>query len=129
MNFKKIMDTSFKKYFLYKFCSNQNQVKDIFNVHYFKLPYIGSLSYHIKNKLSKLYKEFCKENVNIKLAFASFKIKNYFSYRDPIPDDLKSFQVYKFTSASSSSSYIGETCCHFKTRIEEHQKGQQVSYS
>ena len=129
MNFKKIVDTSFKKYFLYKFSSNQNQVKDIFDVHYFKLPYIGSLSYHIKNKLSKLYKEFCKENVIIKLAFASFKIKNYFSYRDPIPDDLKSFQVYKFTSSSSSSSYIGETCCHFKTRIEEHQKGQQVSYS
>ena len=91
-------------------------------VHYFKLPYIGNLSYHIKNKLSKLSKEFCKENFNIKLVFDSFKIKNYFAYKDPIPNDVKSFVVYKFTGASCSSSYIGKTCSHFKIRIEEHIK-------
>ena len=56
------------------------------------------------------------------LVFNSFKIKNYFSYKDPIPNDLKLFLAYKFTCASSSSSYIGETCCRFKTRIEEHIK-------
>ena len=50
------------------------------------------------------------------------QIKNYFSYKDPIPDDLKSFLVYKFTCASCSSGYIGETCCHFKTKIEENIK-------
>ena len=33
---------------------------------------------------------------------------------------MKSFLVYKFTCAGCSSSYIGETCRHFKTRIEEH---------
>ena len=94
-------------------------MKDNSDVHYFKLPYIGNLSHHIKVKLSKLCKEFCKENFNIKLVFNSFKIKNYFSYKDPIPNNLKSFLVYKFTSASCSSSYIGKTCPHFKTRIEE----------
>ena len=51
------------------------------------------------------------------LVFNSFKIKNYFSYKDPSPDDLKSFQVYKFTCASCSSSYIGKTCCHFKSML------------
>ena len=56
------------------------------------------------------------------LVFNSFKIKNYFSYEDPIPNDYKSFLVYKFTCASCSSSFIGETCHHFKTRIEEHIK-------
>ena len=70
----------------------------------------------------KLSKEFCKENFNIKLVFNSVKIKNYFSYKDPIPNNLKSFLVYKFTSASCSSSYIGEACRHFKTRIKEHIK-------
>ena len=30
--------------------------------------------------------------------------------------------MYKFTCASCSSSYIGKTCRHFKTRIEEHVK-------
>ena len=97
-----------KKNLDYKISSNQNQLKDKSNVHYFKLPYIGNLSHHIKIKLSKLCKEFSKENLNIKLVFKSFKVKNYFSYKDPIPNDLKSFLVYKFTYASCTSSYIGE---------------------
>ena len=75
--------------------------------------------HHIKNKLSKLCKEFCKENFNIKLVFNSFEIKSYFSYKDPIPDDLKFFLVYKFTCATCSSRYVGETCRHFKIRILE----------
>ena len=86
--------------------SNQDQLKDKSDVHYFKLPYIGNLSHHIKNKLLKLCKEFCKENFNIKLVFNSFKIKNYFSYKDPIPNYLKSFLVYKFTCASCSSKLV-----------------------
>ena len=44
-------------------------------------------------------------------------MKNYFSYKDPIPDDLKSFLVYKFTFVNCTSSYISETCCHFETMI------------
>ena len=117
-----------KKHLDYKFSSNQNQLKDTSDVHYFKLPYISNLSHHIKNKLLKLCKEFCKENFNIKLVFNSFKIKSYFSYKDPTPDGLKSFLVYKFTFASCSSSYIGETCRHFKTRIEEHIKKDNKSH-
>ena len=116
-----------KMYLDYKFSSNQNQLKDKSDVHYFKLPYIGNLSYHI-NKLSKLCKEFCKENFKIKLVFNSVKIKNYFSYKDLIPNDLKSFLAYKFTCASCSSSYIGKTCGHFKTRIEEHIKKDNKSH-
>ena len=111
-----------------KYLSNQNQLKDKSDVHYFELPYIGHLSDHIKTKLLKLCKEFCKENFDIKLVFNSFKIKNYFSYKDPIPNDLKFFSVYKFTCASCSSSYIGKTCRHFKTRIEKHIKKDNKSH-
>ena len=82
----------------------KNQLTYTSDVYYFKLPYIGNLLRHIKNKIPKLCKEFCKQNFNIKLAFNSFKIKNYFSYKDSIPDDLKSFLVYTFTCASCSSS-------------------------
>ena len=32
---------------------------------------------------------------------------------------MKFFLLYKFTCASCSSSYIGKTCHHFKTWIEE----------
>ena len=104
-----LIDKVVKKYLDYKFSSNQNQLKEKSDVYFFKLQYIGNLSHHVKNKLSKFYKDFCKGNFNIKLAFSSFKIKNYFK-KDPIPNDLKSFLVYKFTCASCSCSYIGETC-------------------
>ena len=53
---------------------------------------------------------------------------NYFSYKDLIPNDLKSLLVYNFFCASCSSSYIGKTCHHFKTRIEEHNKKDNKSH-
>ena len=84
--------------------------------------------HHIKTKLLRLCKEFCKENFNIKLVFNSFKTKTYFSCRDPIPDDLKSVLVYKFACASCSSSYICKPCHHFKTRIEEHIRKDKKSH-
>ena len=138
------IDKIIKKYLDHMFSSNENQLKDISDAFYFKLPYIGNLS--------KLCKEFCKENFNIKLVFNSFKIKNYFSCKDAIPDDLKLFIAYKFTCASYSSSYINnpddlksfiaykftcvscsssytdKTCCHFKSRIEEHMKKDNKSH-
>ena len=87
-----LIDKVIKKYLNYKFSTNPNQLKDT------------SL-------------QFCKENFKIKLVFNSFKINNYFSYKDPIPDDLKSFPVYKFTCASCSSSYIEE---HIKMDNKSH---------
>ena len=41
---------------------------------------------------------------------------------------MKSFLVYEFTFASCSSSYIGETCRHFKCGIEEHIKTYNKSH-
>ena len=104
-----------EKYLDHKFSSNKNQLKDTSDVYYFNLSYICNLSHNIKNKLLKPCKEFCKENFNIKLDFNSFKIAKYFSYNNPIPNDFIYFLVYKFTCASCSSSYIGETCRHSKT--------------
>ena len=84
-----LIHKAIKKHLNYKFSSNQNGLKDKSDVSYYKLPYIGKLSHHIKNKLSKLCKEFCIENLNIKLVFNWFNIKNFLSYKDPIPNDLK----------------------------------------
>ena len=56
-----LIEKVIKKYLDHKFFSNQNQLKDTSDVCYFKLPHIGSLSHHLKNKLSKLC-EFYQEN-------------------------------------------------------------------
>ena len=82
---------------------------------------------NIKSNLIKnAYPPFLTDKVIKK--FLDYKFF-HFSYKDPIPDDLKSFPVYKFTCASCSSSYIRETCRHFKTRIEEHIKKDNKSHN
>ena len=56
------------------------------------LDYQISANFHTipkKKKKLELSKEFCKNIFNNN----SFKIKNYFSYRNPIPHALKSFLV------------------------------------
>ena len=53
-----LIDKLIKKQLDFKFSNNQNQLKDKSGVHYFKLPNIGNLSHHIKNKLTKLCKDF-----------------------------------------------------------------------
>ena len=60
--------------------------------------------------------------LNICTAFTLLLTGGNIITNDPIPNDLKSFLVYKLTCASCSSRYIGETCRHFETRIEEHIK-------
>ena len=120
------MNKVIKKYLDYKFSSNQNRrlvtKKDKSDVYFFKLPYIGNLLLSIKNsEFQNFAKSFVKK-INTKVVFNLFKIKNYFSNKDPIPNDLISFLVYKFLCASCSSSYIGKTSRHFQTRIEDHIK-------
>ena len=73
-----LIDKVIKKYLDYKFYSNQTQLKDKSVVHYFKLPYIGNLSHHIKNRLSKLCKEFCKENLTLSLFLVNSELKIIF---------------------------------------------------
>ena len=92
------------------------------------LNYHISTIFHTISKFIKLSKEFCKENFNIKLVFNSSIAKNYFLYKETIPNDLKSSLVYKFTCASCSSSYIGKTYHRFKTRTEEHIKKDKKSH-
>ena len=67
-----------------------------------------TLNYHIlaishtilKTNFRNFAKGLVKKKINIKLVFNSFKIKNYFSYKHPTPDDLKFFLAYRFPCAS-----------------------------
>ena len=43
-----LIDKGIKKHLHYKFSSSENQLKDKSDVHFFKLPYIGNLSHHMK---------------------------------------------------------------------------------
>ena len=47
---------------------------------FFKLPYVGPFSIVALNRLLKLLKRLCN-NLDVKLAFSSFKIRNMFSVK------------------------------------------------
>ena len=65
---------------------------------YFKLPYIGHFSVVTEKKVRHLIKRYCND-LNIKLAFSSFKIGNFFGVKNPIHGGLRSRVVYKFACA------------------------------
>ena len=87
-------------------------------IHFYNFPYIWKYSEQVQKKLSKICKQFCKD------ADLS-KINNYFSTKDKTPYFLKSSLVYEFVCGRCNSCYIGKTCCHFKTRINELVKKRQ----
>ena len=89
------------------------------NTSYFKLPYIGTYSKLVQNRINELCSRLCKDS-NIKLVFTSKKISSFFSTKDRLPSALKSFVVYKFTCACCNASYVGETTRHFDVRVHEH---------
>ena len=63
-----LIDKVIKKYLDYNISSNQNQLKDTTDVHYFKLPYMGNLSHHIKNMFKIIDKVNSKFDLKIKEA-------------------------------------------------------------
>ena len=85
---------------------------------YFKLPFL-KLSNFTQRKVRMLAKKYCN-NLNIKLAFSSFKIKNLLAVKDRVNKSLRSCIVYKFTCTGCNSVYIGETSRHLSTRVREH---------
>ena len=54
----------------------------------------------------KLINRFCK-TIDIKFVYSTFKIKNLFNVKDPLPDRLLTRIVYKFSCASCNACYVG----------------------
>ena len=99
--------------------SASSQVQQTVSTYYFKLPYVGPFTRETQKRLRKLVQRYCT-NIEIKLAFSSFKIGSMFSVKDPVPLDLCSRVVYKFSCAGCNACYIGKTSRHFSTRVREH---------
>ena len=86
---------------------------------YFSIPYIGGFSGIAQKRLNKLVHRYCVD-LNICLAFSSFKIGRLFSTKDILPKLSCSNVVYKFTCAGCGACYVGETRRHLNIRISEH---------
>ena len=90
------------------------------STHFYKLPYVGRFFKIAQTKLRQLFKHYCKADLDVKLVFSTFKLRNMFSVKDSLPQGLRSRVVYKFLCAGCNASYIGETTRHLCTRVREH---------
>ena len=86
----------------------------------FSIDFLGKHSFEIKKRLEQIVKKqipFAK----IEVVFSSkSKIKSFFSFKDKIPSELKSFVLYKFKCSVCNDTYIGKTCRHYQVRYSEH---------
>ena len=84
------------------------------------LPFIGKLSKDIKKSLMSSFEK-TAPHVKLKVMFVSnVRLKNCFSFKDHIPNDLQSLILYWFTCDSCKAVYPGKTKRHFKLRMYEH---------
>ena len=95
--------------------TNSNEIR----THYYKLPFVGPFSTSVQRRVRNLTQRYCK-NLDIKLVFAPYKIKNLFSAKDAISKLSRSRVVYKFSCAGCGACYVGETNRHLATRVREH---------
>ena len=92
-----------------------------------KLPYLGRFSTVAQSKIRRLVNRYCND-LDIKLVFTTFKLRNIFSVKDSVPRELRSRVIYKFTCACCNACYIGETGRHFSTRVREHLSSDKSSH-
>ena len=80
-----------------------------------KLPFISPFSRARQCRIEVITKKYCKD-LDIRLVFTSYKLKNMFVAKDAVPHSLRSLVVYKFSWAGCGACYVGETARHFSTR-------------
>ena len=61
---------------------------------------------------------FCKLRV---LSKSTNRLKSFFNFKDVLPEPLRSYQIYKFTCGSCSTSCTGKIFRHLNVRVSEHQ--------
>ena len=93
------------------------------------LPYLGKMSQIVKTRLTKTmnkHMKFCKLRV---IFQTNNRLRNYFRFKDFVPETLRSSLIYQISCRSCTASHIGKTYRHFKVRVSEHQGVSQEQVS
>ena len=101
------------------FCPNTDN-SNTENITYIKLPYYGHLSFEIRKRLSKLFKQYYPDATFRFIFTNSYTIKSYFPYKDRVPVKLIPNIIYQYTCSMCNHRYIGETKRNLSLRIAEH---------
>ena len=84
------------------------------------LPFLGSVSWSVKNNLKKTFSEFLP-CCNLQVIFKTGKkMSSCFTFKDLLPKSLRSGVIYQFNCAKCNLSYVGCTWRFWEKRLEEH---------
>ena len=84
------------------------------------LLFLGKISIQVKKKLRQIFREVAP-NIHPRIVFKSpNRLRNSFSFKDKLPQNLDSMLLYKFTCNACNCVYIGETKRHYQVRAYEH---------
>ena len=80
------------------------------------------------DKISEIVKTRPTETMNKHMKLCTSRVvfqtnnmfRNYFRFKDLVPETLQSSLIYKFSCGSCTTSYIVKTYRHFKVRVSEH---------
>ena len=105
--------------FANKFCGISPFVKCFLKCFNFKMKF-GKIRYNSKTFSKTISKrlKFCKLQI---IFQTGNRLKNYFRFKDRVPETLQSNFVYKFKYGSCTASYYGKTYRHIKVRVSKHQ--------
>ena len=78
------------------------------------LPFTGQHGIIIRTKLMRLYKRFFPM-ANLRIVFVpSLKLRNFFRFKDTIPQSMQSLVVYEYSCTGCNARYVGQTARHLK---------------
>ena len=109
------------KSFLDKMYNSRDKVHSCSKkVIYFCLPFTGHHGLQIRSQLQKFISS-AYPHISLRVIFCpSFRLSNFFPFKDKIPGELRSHVVYLYKCQCCSALYVGQTHRHIHTRISEH---------
>ena len=88
---------------------------------YLALPFMGKMSALVKSGLIRsLHKRLLFYKVEIVFKISN-RLKDYFNFKNVVPEPLPSYEIYNLTCESSNGSYIGKNFSYLKAKDLEHQ--------
>ena len=86
----------------------------------FCLPFLGKQSLELKSKIQKFVHRYFPQ-CKIKVIFkCNNRFQNFLSFKDKVPNNLRSHLLYRYTCNSCKAIYIGKTRRHYMVRVFEH---------
>ena len=87
---------------------------------YFPITFTGKNSFSLKNKLTRLLREFYPQIIARVIFKPRYTIGSFFRFKDVVPTEMQASAIYKYKCNCCNAIYVGQTKRHVRVRWFEH---------